>query len=380
VRTIDIFDTTLRDGEQAPGNSMSPEQKIELFKAIDATGAQYIEAGFPSASDRDYETVAEIVRLPRRSVTTVFARATVGDIDRAVEATGGDPRVQLQLLLTGSEVHAEHKRRSSAQELEKEITGAVEYASSLGVSEIALGYEDSSRAGDEFLRRMVEAGVGAGGNTVVLADTVGQATPERIAALVRSVRAWCGPDVKISLHCHNDLGLSLANALAGIAAGADVVQGTLCGLGERTGNTPLEELATVLHYKADEYGARCELDLLKTVEACELVLRILGLGPWKHKPIVGRYAFSTAAGVHASGLENAPITYEYVEPTLFGRSREVVLNRASGRANLRIRLAEIGLGCSGDQLDEIYRRFIADPEPHRFNDAAALRGLHASVR
>jgi 2-isopropylmalate synthase len=379
VKTIEIFDTTLRDGEQAPGNSMTPEKRIELFQAIDATGAGYVEAGFPAASQQDFETVSQIIRLPRDCVVTVFARATPADIDLALKAIDGAPRTQLQLLLTGSELHAEHKRRQSPQDLAAEITRAVSYAKSQGVSDISLGYEDASRGGADFLHRMVDAGVAAGGTTVVLADTVGQATPEHIGGLVRSVRSWSGPDVKISLHCHNDLGLSLANALAGIGAGADVVQATLCGIGERTGNTPFEELATVLHYKAADYGARCGVDLLKTVHACGLVMQTLDLAPWKHKPILGRYAFSTAAGVHASGLANAPVTYEYVEPALFGRRREVVLNRASGRANLRVRLAEMGLDCPEDKLEEMYHSFISDPEPHRFNDAAMLRGLYTSV-
>jgi 2-isopropylmalate synthase len=379
MRTIEIFDTTLRDGEQAPGNSMSTETKLKLFASIDAVGVTYVEAGFPSASPQDFETAAAIVGADRRSRVTVFARATVADIDRAAEAVNGDRRTQLQLLLTGSEVHARHKRRMSQAELEREVSQAVSYARGLGITDIGLGYEDSSRGSAEFVRRMVDVGVEAGGTTVVLADTVGQSTPQQITRLVAGVRSWVGPEIKVSLHCHNDLGLALANALAGIAAGADVVQCTFCGIGERTGNTAVEELATVLHYKSADYGARTDIDLRKARETCDQVLGALDLTPWKHKAIVGRYAFSTAAGVHANGLENAPVTYEYVEPELFGRRREVVLNRASGRANLRICLADIGLECSKRQLDEIYQRFVSDPDPQRFNDTSTLRELHSSV-
>jgi 2-isopropylmalate synthase len=379
MRRIDIFDTTLRDGEQAPGNSMAPEVKMELFHLIATTGVSYVEAGFPTASPQDFETVAAIAAGDRDVAVTAFARAARGDIDQAMAALGGNDGTQLQLLLTGSEIHARHKRRMTLPEIMKETEEAVTYARSLGATDLALGLEDSSRGGEDYLRRLVELGVGCGGTTVVLADTVGQAVPSAIRDLVTRVRSWVGPDIRVSLHCHNDLGLALANALAGVAAGADVVQTTFCGIGERTGNTAVEELATVLHYKAAEYGATTGVDLRRARETCDRVLAALNLSPWKHKPIIGRYAFSTAAGVHASGLENDPITYEYVQPDLFGRKREVVLNRVSGRANLRMRLSELGLECSPEHLDKLYSSFVNDPDPQRFNEEGSLRELFASV-
>jgi 2-isopropylmalate synthase len=379
MRQIDIFDTTLRDGEQAPGNSMAPEVKMELFRLIATTGVSYVEAGFPSASPQDFETVAAIAASDRDVAVTAFARATRSDIDEAMAALGSADRTQLQLLLTGSEIHARHKRRMTVSEIMKETREAVVYARSLGATDLAIGLEDASRGGEEYLCRLVRLAVECGGTTIVLADTVGQAVPSDIRDLVAKVRSWVGPDIKVSLHCHNDLGLALANALAGIAAGADVVQTTFCGIGERTGNTAVEELATVLRYKAAEYGATTGVDLRRTRETCDRVLAALNLKPWKHKPIIGRCAFSTAAGVHASGLEHAPITYEYVQPELFGRKREVVLNRASGRANLRMRLSELGLECSPEHLDKLYSSFANDPNPQRFNEEGSLRELYSSV-
>ncbi|WP_416974862.1 LeuA family protein [Streptomyces sp. 4F14] len=379
MKTIEIFDTTLRDGEQAPGNSMSPQVKVDLFQQIATTGVDNVEAGFPSASPADFEAAAAIAASPRDVTVTAFCRATVSDIDCAVAALGTAPRTQLEVLVTGSEVHAEHKRRMTLAEIERETKEATAYARSLGVTDLSLAFEDSTRGSLDFLHRVVDIGVSAGATTVVIPDTVGQATPESMAALVRAVRSWTGPEVQVSLHCHNDLGLALANSLAGLAAGADVVQTTFCGIGERTGNTAIEELTAVLHYKSAELGVRSRVDPRRMREVCEHVADALGLRIWKHKPVIGRYAFATAAGVHASGIANDPITYEYVEPGLFGRTREVVLSRTSGRANLRMRLTELGMDFTADRLNSMYQRFVSDPDPQRFNDDAAFRELYASA-
>jgi 2-isopropylmalate synthase len=379
MRNLTIFDTTLRDGEQAPGNEMSPETKLALFRAIDSTGVDYVEAGFPTASPTDFEVVREIARTPRRARVCAFARAVPKDIDRALEALDSQANVQLELLLTGSEIHVHHKRRSTEEAILKETRDAVAYARSCGVEDIALGYEDATRGSREFLRRVVELGVQAGGTTIVLADTVGCSTPSEIASLVSATRAWVGDEPKISVHFHNDLGLALANTLAAIKSGADVAQTTFCGIGERAGNVALEELAAVLHYKAEEMGAVAHLDLGRVREVCDEVCAALGLTPWKHKPVIGRYAFSTAAGVHASGLANAPITYQYVDPELFGRRSETVLNRLSGRANLRIALGEIGLEADDALIERMYAAFIVDPNPNRCNARADFLELYRAA-
>jgi len=380
LRKLTIFDTTLRDGEQAPGNEMTSETKLALFHAIDSSGVDYIEAGFPTASPVDFEVVREIARASRQARICAFARAVPRDIDRALEALDSQPNVQLELLLTGSEIHVHHKRRSTVEAIVKETRDAIAYAKSCGVEDIALGYEDATRGSAEFLRRVVEVGVEAGGTTIVLADTVGCSTPSEMASLVSATRAWVGDGPKISVHCHNDLGLAVANTLAAIKAGADVAQTTFCGVGERAGNAALEELAAILHYKPEEMGATANLDMRRVREVCDEVCAALGVTAWKHKPIIGRYAFSTAAGVHASGLANAPITYQYVDPELFGRRSETVLNRLSGRANLRIVLGESGLAADDALIERMYASFIVDPNPTRFNFRPALMELYHAAQ
>jgi 2-isopropylmalate synthase len=376
LRNITIFDTTLRDGEQAPGNEMSVKTKVELFNAIQKTGVQYVETGIPAASQVDFDATLEIARAERSVAVCAFARATVADIDIAVEALDGQSRTQVQILSTGSEIHAEHKRGMSLDALIEEIRRATTHARTCGVTDISIGYEDASRGSAGFLRPMIEAGVDAGATTVVLPDTVGAATPREAASLVSAARSWVGPSVSISVHFHNDLGLAVANSLAAVGAGADVVQTTFCGLGERAGNTALEELAAVLRYKGTEYGGRADIDLLRVREACEAVLESLNLTAWKHKPIIGRYAFSTAAGIHASGLERHPITYQFVEPELFGREAEVLISRASGRANLRAKLRENGLEYDEARVDRMYAMLATDHEPARLNNLSDLLDLY----
>jgi 2-isopropylmalate synthase len=379
VRKLQILDTTLRDGEQAPCNEMSADCKRHLFSLIDSTGVDYIEVGFPAASPLEFELAQEFAHVPRRARLTVFARAVEKDIERALEAVRGTDDYQLQLLLTGSEVHVEHKRRSTIEAIFAETRRVCDFARRAGVRDLALGYEDASRGSREFLRRVVEIGVENGGTLVVLADTVGAALPSDMVALVTDVRKWIGEAAELSVHCHNDLGLALANGLAAALAGASMVQGTMGGIGERTGNTPIEELAAIAHYKAKDFGFRTSVDLVRVTEVALAVLRELGHEPWPHKPIIGRYAFSTAAGIHASGVMHAPITYEYVRPEDFGQTREIVLNRASGRANLRHVLDGQGLPYDEPLLKRIYEIFVADPQPSRFNDDDNFRQLYEAA-
>src|SRR5205823_654051 len=192
MRRIQIFDTTLRDGEQAPGNSMIGQTRLEVFEEIATTGVDYVEAGFPAVSKADFETVRDIARSKRDVAVTAFARATKQDIDCSLEALDGRPATQLEVLLTGSEIHVVHKRRKTIEEIERETREAVSYAHSCGVTDLSLAFEDATRGSLEFLRRVVEIGVEAGGTTVCLPDTVGQATPESITRMVRAVRSWVG--------------------------------------------------------------------------------------------------------------------------------------------------------------------------------------------
>lgn len=374
AKRISIFDTTLRDGEQAPGNAMSPEQKLELALALEALGVDVVETGFPGSSPSDHKAT----RLIAESVTTAriatLSRATKGDIEKAVEA-GGTANHQMQILATGSEVHLEHKRGITRAEGQREILEAIEFARSLGVERVALGVEDSTRGSTEMLEPLVKESVEAGAAVVVLGDTTGCMTPDEYGGLVRQVRSWVGPDIVVSTHCHEDMGLSLANALAGIQAGADEVQTTLAGIGERAGNTALEELVVVLLYKSDVLGATTSIRPEGLYEAYQILCRSIGLTQPRNKAIFGVNAFATQAGIHQAGMLRAPITYEYVEPERFGRERATLVGRHSGHAVLRYAFDRLGVPVNEDLLDSIYEEQVANRTNGDCLDMAALEAL-----
>ncbi|MFF8505639.1 LeuA family protein [Streptomyces anulatus] len=360
TRSIRVFDTTLRDGEQAPGNAMTPDQKVELALAIEATGVDTIEAGFPGSSPSDFEAI----RLSAQELTTAklstLNRAVREDISLAAEAGGIDHHIQI--MATGSDVHLEHKRGLTRSEGLKEIVDSIRFARELGFTDISLAIEDASRGTDDLLRPLIEAGVEEGARTVVLADTTGCRIPSEFGAQVARVRSWIHDEITLSVHCHQDLGLSLANSLAGIEAGADEVQSTLAGIGERAGNTPLEELAAVLLYKGELLGATSRLHTQKLYDAYMVLSRIIGIMTPRNKAIFGDNAFATQAGIHQAGMLRNPVTYEYVEPHLFGRERGILIGRHSGRSVIRNMFDQMGLGVERELLDEIYDTYITGRE------------------
>jgi 2-isopropylmalate synthase len=359
LRRISIFDSTLRDGEQAPGNAMSPEQKLQLALALEALGVDVIESGFPSSSPRD----AEATRLIGQALTTAtmatLNRADHSDIRIAAEA-GGVERHRLQLMATGSELHLEHKRGISAAEGVAEIVSAIRFAHSLGFHDITLGLEDASRGSDGYLRTLVEAGLAEGVTQVVPADTVGHMIPAEYGEMIAKLRSWIGPDVKLGTHCHHDLGLSLANVLAAIEAGADEIQTTVAGIGERAGNTPLEELAAVLLYKGQHYGVRTGLRTEQLFSVFQLLSEFIGLPQPRNKAIFGTNAFATQAGIHQAGMLRSPITYEHVEPGRFGRERAMLVGRHSGRNVVRFVLEQEGIPASEEFVGMLYEHFVSN--------------------
>ncbi|MDV9187869.1 pyruvate carboxyltransferase [Streptomyces sp. SR27] len=358
ARRLRVFDSTLRDGEQAPGNAMNAEQKLELALAIEATGVDTIEAGFPSSSPSDFLATKLIAEALTTAKVATLNRAVREDIELAAEAGGIDH--QVQIMATGSDVHLEHKRGLTRAEGLQEIIDSIRFARELGFTDITLGIEDSSRGTDDLLRPLIEAGVAEGAKTVALADTTGCMLPSEYGAQVARVRSWIPDDVILSTHCHQDLGLSLANALAGIEAGADEVQSTLAGIGERAGNTPLEELAAVLLYKGELLGVTSRLQTEKLYDAYLILSRIIGMSTPRNKAVFGDNAFATQAGIHQAGMLRNPVTYEYVEPHLFGRDRGILIGRHSGRNVIRNLFDQMGLGVERDLLDEIYDTYIAN--------------------
>ncbi|MGH3169475.1 MAG: LeuA family protein [Trebonia sp.] len=356
-RQVTVFDSTLRDGEQAPGNSMMPEDKLALALAMEDVGVDIIEAGFPGSSPQDFKATQLIARSLRTAKLATLSRAVAADIECAAQA-GGVERHHLQVMVTGSDFHLTHKRRISRQQGLDEAVSSIGYARRLGFDDISLAIEDASRGTDDLLRPLVEASVENGAGTVVLADTTGRMLPGQFGDMVRRVRGWVPAAVRISAHCHDDLGLSLANALAGAAAGADMIQTTIGGIGERAGNTPLEELAAVLHYKGSDLGLSCGIRTRALNELFSLLRETIDLPPQRNKAIVGEHAFSTRSGVHQASLLKAPATYEYVEAELFGRERRILVGRHSGRSILRHILDQAGITPEPDLVSWLYETFI----------------------
>lgn len=359
VRRISIFDSTLRDGEQAPGNAMQPEQKLDVALAIEAVGVDVIETGFPSSSPSDYKATRLIAESMTSARIATLSRAQRRDINLAVEA-GGTDRHHLQIVATGSETHLKHKRGLSQAQAQREAIEAITYAKLLGVKHVTLGVEDASRGSDGLLRPLIVESVAAGADIVALADTTGCMIPAEFGGLVGRVRSWVPPEIVVSTHCHEDLGLSLANALAGIQAGAGEVQATLAGVGERAGNTALEELLAVLTYKSELIGATTTAKTDGLYLVFEIMRKAIGLSAPRNKAIFGVNAFATQAGIHQAGMLCAPINYEYVEPARFGRERAILIGRHSGRSVLRHLFEDLHLPVDEQLVENIYQEFIAN--------------------
>src|SRR5438270_3012761 len=348
LKRISIFDTTLRDGEAAPGNSMTWKQKVEIALELEALGVDVIEPGFPASSELDYQVAKELSSLLRRSRINLFCRSSRSDIDIGLDAMQGGAAYQTQILTVGSDIHLEHKRRMTRQEAIAEAADAVAYARQRGIEEISVAPEDCTRGDHEYLRQLTEACMEAGATMVGIPDTVGAALPHEYADLVRSFRQWIGPSARIGVHCHDDMGLAVANALAGIEAGAVEVQATLCGIGERAGNTALEELVAVLAYKRERFHASCGIDERMLFQTATRLAQEIRLPLTRHKSVIGDNVFATEAGMHQAGLLRNPITYEFLEPERFGRQRTIYIGRHSGRTVIKHRLASQGVAVRDD--------------------------------
>ncbi|WP_279399481.1 pyruvate carboxyltransferase [Streptomyces sp. APSN-46.1] len=359
MRRISIFDTTLRDGEQAPGNAMSPKQKLGVALRLETLGVDRIEVGFPASSPSDFEAAQLASQHLKTARIATLSRAVRGDVETAVRA-GGTERHEIQVLVSGSDLHLEHKRGISRAEGIREVVDAVAYARSCGVESIALAIEDASRGEHDLLRAYTEGAVEAGATRLVPADTCGYSTPDQYADTIAAFREWAPPSVGVSTHCHDDFGLSLANAVSGLQAGADEAQVTLGGIGERAGNTPLEELAALLLYKKEHYGFYTDINTESMYEAYNALREVIRLPAPRTKSIFGDYAFGTVAGIHQQGVLRNPATYEYVEPSRFGRERSLLIGRHSGRAVLRHLLDELGVQVDNEQLTKLYQVHIAE--------------------
>jgi 2-isopropylmalate synthase len=358
---VTIFDTTLRDGEQSPGCSMNVAEKVRMARQLDRLGVDIIEAGFPIASEGDFEAVRRLASEIRQPVIAALARSCPGDIERAWRALEGASRPRIHTFLATSDIHLRHKLKISRQQCLEQARDAVKLAKSF-CEDVQFSPEDATRTDIGFLCQVLEAVIEAGATTLNIPDTVGFSVPHEFAELIRTlknrVRGIGG--VTISVHCHDDLGLSVANSLAAIGAGARQVECTMNGIGERAGNTSLEELVMVMRVRPEHYPYQTSVVAELLFPVSQLLSEITGVYVQPHKAIVGRNAFAHEAGIHQDGMIKDPSTYEIIAPQSVGVPRNsLVLGKHSGRNALRVRYDKLGFTFDRAQLDEVYRRFVA---------------------
>jgi 2-isopropylmalate synthase len=358
---ITIFDTTLRDGEQAPGFSMREAEKVRLARKLDALGVDVMEAGFPIASEDDFNSVRAVAREVRRPVIAALARSVDADIDRAAAALEGAARPRIHTFIATSDLHLEHKLRMSRAECLDHAAAAVRRARR-HVTDVEFSAEDATRSDLAFLVAVVEAVVEAGATTVNLPDTVGYATPDEIVRFFRTVRALVkdADRVVFSAHCHNDLGLAVANSLAALEGGVRQLECTVNGIGERAGNASLEEIVMALRVRPDRLPFTTGIATPELFSSSQLLAEITGEGVQSNKAIVGRNAFAHEAGIHQDGILKDRRTYEIMRPEDVGVPQTtLVLGKHSGRHALKSRCAALGIEPTRLELDELYKRMIA---------------------
>ncbi|MCW7753043.1 2-isopropylmalate synthase [Desulfobotulus sp. H1] len=354
-----IFDTTLRDGEQSPGASMNTQEKIRIARRLEELGVDVIEAGFPAASDGDFDAVRRIAASVERVQVAALCRASKGDIDRAWEAIKEAKHPRIHTFLATSELHMKYKLQMDRETVLRKAVEAVRYAKTL-TDNVEFSAEDGSRSDRDFLCRVFAAVIEAGATTVNLPDTVGYAVPEEYAALVRYVMTRTpGMDKAVlSVHCHNDLGLATANTLAALAAGARQAEVTINGIGERAGNTALEEVVMAINTRKNVFGLETGIDTTKIYPVSRTVREITGMIVQPNKAIVGANAFAHESGIHQDGVLKNPMTYEIMQPETVGLAKNnLVLGKHSGRAAIRARLEAMGYTLEPDQINVIFTQF-----------------------
>ncbi|GLS53173.1 2-isopropylmalate synthase [Methylobacterium gregans] len=367
-----IFDTTLRDGEQCPGATMTLDEKLAVAELLDTMGVDIIEAGFPIASNGDFEAVAEIARRSKRAVIAGLARAIPADIARAGEAVRHAQRGRIHTFVSTSPIHLAHQMRKSEDEVVEIILKTVAQARDL-VEDVEWSAMDATRTGIDYLCRCVEAAIRAGATTINLPDTVGYATPSEYRAMFASVRERVPNADKavFSVHCHNDLGLAVANTLAGLEGGARQVECTINGIGERAGNAALEEVVMAIRTRGDVMPFETGIESTLLTRASKLVSHATNFPVQFNKAIVGRNAFAHESGIHQDGMLKNAETYEIMTPASVGLAKtSLVMGKHSGRAAFRSKLGELGLQLTDNQFQDVFERFkaLADRKKHVYDE------------
>jgi 2-isopropylmalate synthase len=361
MKMVRVLDTTLRDGEQAPGFSMNAKEKLQLARRLESLGVDVIEAGFPIASTGDFEAVREVAREVRHSTVAGLARTRQDDIDAVLGAVERAVKPRVHIVLATSDLHLKYKLRISRAEALESIGKMVAYAKAR-CPEVEFSAEDASRSDIGFLCEAFSVAVQAGATILNAPDTVGYATPEEYGGMFRVLRAKVTDRAGIvwSAHCHNDLGLAVANSLAAVEAGASQVECTINGIGERAGNAALEEIAVALAVRPDRYKTGTRLRLTELYATSKLLSEITRVSMPPNKAVVGANAFAHEAGIHQDGILKNPLTYQVISPEAVGvPAHRLVLGKHSGRNALRSRLAELGVVISEDELRECYRQVMA---------------------
>ena len=380
MEKIQIFDTTLRDGEQVPGCQLSTEEKVTVAQELEALGVDVIEAGFPISSPGDFLSVVEISKAVKETVVCALTRAKKDDIDVAAEALHHAKRGRIHTGIGSSDIHIKHKFKSNRELVLEQGVGAVKYAKSKGY-EVEFYAEDAGRADLEFLAEMTEAVIEAGADVVNIPDTTGYCLPnlygKRIQYLFENVKNI--HKAVISVHCHNDLGLATANTLAGLMNGARQAEVTINGIGERAGNTSLEEVAMILQTHKD-LGLISGIKSEKLWEISQLVSSMMRMPVQANKAIVGKNAFAHSSGIHQDGFLKHAENYEIINPADVGvNSSSIILTARSGRAAIKHRLQLLGFTVGGSELDMVYENFLQMADEKKSIDNGDLQMLMANL-
>ncbi|HMD47650.1 MAG TPA: 2-isopropylmalate synthase [Bryobacteraceae bacterium] len=354
-----IFDTTLRDGEQSPGCSMTVPEKLRLARKLVDLGVDILEAGFPIASEGDYEAVDAISREFSWVQVAALARANTPDIERAIDSLRHARRPRIHTFIATSEIHLKYKLKKSEQQVLDEAVAAVELARTF-TEDVEFSAEDATRTDPEYLEQVSKAVVAAGARTVNLPDTVGYSIPEEYGALIGRMVRVLGDSAIVSVHCHDDLGLAVANSIAAVQAGARQIECTVNGIGERAGNASLEEIVMAFKTRHDKLPFETKIVTEQIYSASRLLAETITFGPQPNKAIVGDNAFAHEAGIHQDGYLKERTTYEIIEPHTVGvPETKLVLGKHSGRHALNKRATDLGFELNREELDVLYARFTA---------------------
>jgi len=354
-----IFDTTLRDGEQSPGCSMTVQEKIRMARKLVELGIDILEAGFPIASDGDFQAVQAVGREFPWVQVAALARACTLDVERAARALEPARRPRIHTFIATSDIHLKYKLRKSRQQVLDEAVAAVELARRYA-DDVEFSAEDATRTDLEYLVEISRATVAAGARTVNLPDTVGYSLPEDFGPLIACVARALGDSAIVSVHCHNDLGLATANSIAGVQGGARQIECTINGIGERAGNCALEEVVMAMRTRQDRLPYQTGIVTEQLYPASQLLAEIISFAPQPNKAIVGGNAFAHEAGIHQDGFLKERTTYEIMDPRTVGvPESKLVLGKHSGRHALNKRCQDLGFSLSKEELEQVYQRFIA---------------------